>query len=58
MADKIQVEVLTRIANKGKPGDIIEVSRSEARNYLIPKGLVREVTPALLAEIEAKRKKQ
>ena len=57
MSDTIVVEMLVRIANKGKPWDIIEVSRSEARNFLIPKKYARELTPDMLRERERKAKK-
>jgi len=41
--DKVSVRLLTRIANVGKEGEIVEVSRTQAKNYLIPKGLAKEV---------------
>lgn len=58
MSDTVKVELLTRMANKGKPWDIIEVSRPEARNLLIPKGFARMVDANRLREIEAKRKRE
>lgn len=58
MSDKISVILTTRIANIGKEGDIIEVSRSQAKNYLIPKGFAKEATPAMLKSLEEKAKKQ
>lgn len=57
MSDTLTVEMLVRIANKGKPWDIIEVSRTEARNFLIPKGYARELTREMQLERERKEKK-
>lgn len=57
--DKIFVQLLQRIANIGKEGEIIEVSRTQAKNYLIPKGLAKLATPDLIkSEQEKKRKAQ
>ena len=38
----------------GKKDQIVEVNDGYARNYLIPKGLVVEATPAALNEAKAK----
>lgn len=58
MIEKVKVELLTRIANKGKQGDIIEVSRAEARNFMIPKWIAREVNVQRMKEIEARWKRE
>ena len=34
-----------RVASLGEPGDVIEVSRGYARNYLLPSGKALEATP-------------
>ncbi len=34
---KLTVELLIDIANLGRHGEMVEVSTSQARNYLIPK---------------------
>jgi len=41
----------------GLEGDIIDVARGYARNYLIPKGLAVEATPQNIKAFELKRKK-
>lgn len=55
--DKIHVQLLTRIANVGKEGEIVEVSRTQAKNYFIPKGLAKLVTPDLIKREEEKKKR-
>ena len=54
---KLSVELLVDIANVGRHGEIIEVSTSQARNYLIPKKLAREVTPERMKQIEVDKKR-
>lgn len=54
---KTNVELLQDIANLGRKWAIIEVSTSQARNFLIPKGIAREVTPERLKKIENDKKK-
>lgn len=44
------------IKNVGKVGDVVQVSAGFARNYLLPKGLAVEPTPANVKRIEARRK--
>lgn len=43
------------IEKLGKAGDIVETKRGYARNYLIPKGLAVEATPANLKIIEQEK---
>lgn len=54
---KLTVELLVDIANIGRHGEIIEVSSSQARNYLIPKKLAKEVTPERMRQIESEKKR-
>jgi large subunit ribosomal protein L9 len=56
--DKIAVRLMTRIANVGKEGDIVEVSRTQAKNYLIPKGIAKEVSEKEIEEIKRKEAKR
>ena len=56
--DKVSVRLLTRIANVGKEGEIVEVSRTQAKNYLIPKGLAKEVNEKDIAELKRKEEKR
>lgn len=57
-SSKISVEILQRVANVGKPGDIIEVSHAYGMNYLIPKGIAKIVTPERLKQIEIEKKRK
>ena len=41
---KLKVLMLQRVANIWKQWDIVEVSHTQAKNYLIPKLLAREIT--------------
>ena len=43
------------VATLGQIGDIVEVSPGYARNYLLPKRLASEPTPANMKRIEAER---
>lgn len=42
--EKLRILMLQRVANIGKQWEIIEVSHTQAKNYLIPKWLARLVT--------------
>lgn len=53
----VSVQLLERIANVGKEGEIIEVSHAYARNFLIAKGLARLATPELIKREAEKKKK-
>jgi large subunit ribosomal protein L9 len=44
------------IKNVGRVGDVVEVSPGYARNYLLPKGLAIEPTPANIRRVEERRK--
>jgi large subunit ribosomal protein L9 len=44
------------IKNVGKVGDVVHVSAGFARNYLLPRGLAVQPTPANVKRIEARRK--
>lgn len=58
-ADKVKVKLTTRLAGIGKEGEIVEVSRTQAKNYLVPKGLGILMDEKAIAEEEARiRKKQ
>jgi large subunit ribosomal protein L9 len=55
---KITIELLQDIANIGRKWAIIEVSSSQARNFLIPKGFAKEITKERLEKIEQDKKRQ
>lgn len=50
----MKVLLLADVKAQGKKGDVVNVSDGYARNFLFPRKLAVEVTPALLAEIKAK----
>lgn len=58
----MKVVFLEDIPNVGEKGEIKEVAAGYARNYLIPKGLARQVTAGLLRDLkmqdEARAKKE
>jgi large subunit ribosomal protein L9 len=47
------MEVILRqaIENVGQPGELVDVSRGFARNFLLPRGLAYEATPANLKRV-------
>jgi len=51
----MQIILMEKIANLGKLGDVVNVARGYARNYLIPQGKAKRVTEAALAEFELNR---
>jgi large subunit ribosomal protein L9 len=46
---------MEKIANLGKLGDVVNVKRGYARNYLIPQGKAKWATESAMAEFESKR---
>lgn len=48
----MRVVLLRDVKGLGKKNDIAEASDGYARNFLIPKGLVRVATPKVVAEVE------
>ncbi len=55
--NKITIELLETIANIGRKWAIIEVSSSQARNFLIPKWLAREITDDRMKKLESDKKR-
>ncbi len=51
----IQVILMEKMANLGDLGDVVKVKPGYARNYLIPRGKAKRVTPENLAEFQARR---
>ena len=51
----MQIILMEKIANLGKLGDIVNVKRGYARNYLIPQGKATRATDTSIAEFESKR---
>lgn len=52
----MKIILKTDMDSLGKSGDIVEVKRGYARNYLIPSGLAIEATPANMKVFEEDRK--
>jgi len=44
------------VTNLGERGEIVNVARGYARNYLVPKGLAFEATPGNIRTIELQKK--
>lgn len=51
----MQVILMEKVVNLGNLGDVVKVRAGYARNYLIPQGKAKRVTPENLAEFEARR---
>lgn len=51
----MKVLLLTDVKGQGKKDEIKNVSDGYARNYLLPRKLAVEATPAVLADLEARR---
>ena len=45
------------VENLGEAGDVVDISRGYARNFLIPRGLAVEATPANIDQIKRRKKK-
>jgi large subunit ribosomal protein L9 len=48
----MQVILLQDVEKVGLRGDVVDVARGYARNYLVPRRLAEEATPARVAELE------
>ena len=51
----MQVILMEKVINLGNLGDIVKVKPGYARNYLIPQGKAKRVTPENMAAFEARR---
>lgn len=56
-ASKISVELLQDIAHMGRKWEVIEVSTAQARNFLIPKKMAKELTEELMKKRENDEKR-
>ncbi len=57
-AEKLKVLMLQRVAWVWKQWEIVEVSHTQAKNYLVPKWLARLVTQAEVEKLENKKETQ
>jgi large subunit ribosomal protein L9 len=48
----MEVILLSDVEHVGLRGDVVSVARGYARNYLLPRRLAEEATPALVAELQ------
>ena len=51
----MQVILMEKVVNLGVLGDVVKVKDGYARNYLIPQGMAKRVTPENLASFEVRR---
>jgi large subunit ribosomal protein L9 len=51
----MQIILMDKVVNLGGLGDVVKVKDGYARNYLIPQGMAKRVTPTNLAEFETRR---
>ena len=58
MSNRLKVVLSKSISKLGKEGDLVEVAPGYARNYLIPQGLGRFLTPGLLRQVEQRQEKE
>jgi large subunit ribosomal protein L9 len=47
----MQAILLTEVEGLGETGTVVTVARGYMRNYLLPRGLAEEATPARIAEV-------
>lgn len=54
----MKVVLLQDVPGKGKAGEIREVPKGYAKNFLLPRGLALVATPAVVKQVEAKLERQ
>jgi large subunit ribosomal protein L9 len=55
MGKRIQLVLNQDVSKLGRSGDLVEVARGYARNYLLPRGLAVHTTPGILKQAERRR---
>lgn len=53
----IELMLLKDVKDLGNVGDTVNVAPGYARNYLIPKKMAEKVTPGVLRQVEARKKR-
>jgi large subunit ribosomal protein L9 len=56
--EHMKVVLLEDLPGKGKAGEIKEVSKGYARNFLLPRGLALVATPAVIKQVESSLEKE
>jgi len=54
----MKVVLLEDLPGKGKAGEIKEVNKGYARNFLLPRGLALVATPTIIREVESRLEKE
>jgi len=54
----VKIILKENVPNLGQAGEVVKVADGYARNYLIPRGIAEEATPASMSRAEEYRKKQ
>jgi large subunit ribosomal protein L9 len=54
----MKVVLLEDVPGKGRAGEIKEVSRGYARNFLLPQGLALVVTPTVMKQVESRLERE
>ena len=54
----MKVIFLKDVSEKGKAGEVKEVSKGYAKNFLLPQGLALIVTPAVMKQVEVRLEKE
>jgi large subunit ribosomal protein L9 len=55
MAKRVQLVLSEDVSKLGRSGDLVEVARGYARNFLLPRGLAVHTTPGILRQVERRR---
>jgi large subunit ribosomal protein L9 len=54
----MKVVLLENLPGKGKAGEIKEVNKGYAKNFLLPRGLALVATPAVIRQVESRLEKE
>ena len=54
----MKIVLLEDIPGKGKAGEIKEVSKGYAKNFLLPRGLALVATPTVIKQVESRLEKE
>ncbi|MBP0027338.1 50S ribosomal protein L9 [Roseofilum reptotaenium CS-1145] len=58
MSKRVQIVLNKDVSKLGKSGDVVDVARGYARNYLIPHGIALRATPGILKQVEIRKEKE